>query len=492
MKPNKPLFSDGKVGRSIRFGKGIGYGLALLFCLVLSACGSGATDDTNGPRVVETNPAPEATGVPLSGPIEATLSSGVDPATINNDTFIITGAPGSSGVPGEVTYQGRKAVFTPAAPLTDGITYHAVLTTGIRDLDGVPLSDNFIWSFTTGTTGGGGGGGGGGPDQTPPEIVSTSPRERATDVAIDASVRVVFSEAIRPDTLREETFFIQGVPGEISYDDATRTATLKPLTPLAPQTRYQVMLTIQITDPAGNPLAAESWSFTTSSVRDLSPPSVTSTTPKDNETGVPVNTPISAVFSEEIDLQSLRSNFILQGPGGSEIAATVGYHPASQSATLTPSAALQPETNYQVTLRKGVLDLIGNALLSDVRWSFTTGKTDDQPPPADDRTRPTVIERQPTGEEIPLNSLIAVRFSEAIRPETLVRHFVVTSRGRTISAEIGYNAASQTATLIPSRLRHGTTYTVVLTHDVRDLAGNRLEHTSWTFQTASRPEEDDD
>jgi len=467
-----------------------GYALALSLSLALAACGSGGeTDDFSGPRVIETNPAPEATGVPLSGPIEATLSGGIDPATVNDNTFIVTGAPGASGVAGEVTFQNRKAIFTPSAPLADGATYHAVLTTGIKDLDGVPLSDNYIWSFKTGA---GGGGGGGGPDQTPPEVVSTTPRRGATNVATDATVRVVFSESIRPETLRVETFFIQGVPGEIRYDDATRSATLKPQAPLAPQTRYQVMVTTAITDPAGNPLAAaESWSFTTASGPDLSIPSVISTTPNDSETGVPVNTPISAVFSEAIDPQSLQSNFTLQGPGGSGVAAAVSYDSGSLTASLTPTAALQPGTVYQATLRRGIIDLSGNPLPSEVRWSFTTA-SDDQNPPEGDRTRPTIINRAPTGEDIPLDSLITVRFSEAIRPDTLVRNFIITSRGRAISSEIGYNAASQTATLIPSRLRHGTTYTVILTHDVRDLAGNRLEHTSWTFRTADRPDDDDD
>lgn len=357
----RPLLS---VRRSLF--KGSRYGLPLFLFFALAACGGEGTEDLNGPRVVETNPAPEATGVPLSGPIQATFSSRVDPVTVNEDTFILT------GISGAVAYQDQKAIFTPSAPLSDGTTYHSVLTTGIRDLDGVPLPSNYIWSFTTGT-----GTGEEGPDQTPPEVVSTSPREGATDVAINAPIRVVFSESIRPESLRADTFFIQGIPGKIGYDDATHTATLQPLAPLAFQTRYQATMTTGITDRAGNPLA----------------------------TG--------------------RS------------------------------------------------------------WSFTTGGSEDQ-------TRPTVIEHQPSGDDIPLESVVTARFSKAIKPATLAGNFIITARGEAISAEIGYDAASRTATLIPSRLRHGTTYTVILTHDIRDLAGNRLQHTGWTFRTANRPKEEDD
>lgn len=418
--------------------------------------------------MVETNPAPEATGVPLSTPIQATFSNGIDPVTINKDTFILT------GVSGEVTYQNGKAVFTPSIPFADGTTYHAVLTTGIKDLDGVPLPSNFIWSFTTGS--------GGGPDQTPPEIVTLSPEEGRSDVPIDAPIRVVFSESILPGTLRSDTFFIQGISGKISYDDARRTATLQPATPLALNTRYDVTVTTGVTDRAGNPLtAARTWSFTTASTVDSSPPSVTSTSPADQETGVPVNTTVKALFSKEIDEQNLQSNFILQGPDGGEIAAAVDYDSSSQAATLTPSAPLQPNTIYQATVRKGVSDLGGRSLAADVQWSFTTGS-------AEDRTPPAVTERHPIGQDVPLNSVIAVQFSEPINPQTLAGHFVVTSRGRAIPGVIRYDAASRTATLTPLLLRYDTNYTTVLTHDIKDLAGNRLEHTSWSWRTVHKPD----
>jgi hypothetical protein len=347
--------------------------IALFLFLSFAACGGEATDETGGPRVVETTPPPEATGVPLSGPIQATFSSRIDPVTVNSDTFILT------GVSGEVSYQDQKAIFAPSIPLAGGTTYHAVLTTGIRDLDGVPLSSNHIWSFTTVT-----GSGEEGADQIPLKVVSVAPTDGSTDVPVNAAIRVTFSEPVLAETLRIDTFFIEGVPGEIRYDSGSITA------------------------------------------------------------------------------------------------------------TLTPATALQPETTYQVIVRRGVSDLSGNNLAADVRWSFTTARRDDRTPPGEDRSRPTVIERRPIGIDIPLESFVTVRFSEEIKPETLAGNFIITTRGAAIPAEIGYHAATRTATLIPFRLRHGTNYTVVLTHDIRDLAGNRLEQTSWTFRTVNRPEEDEE
>ncbi|TAK01691.1 MAG: hypothetical protein EPO39_14075 [Candidatus Manganitrophaceae bacterium] len=445
--------------------------LLLFLFLGLTACGGTVTENLSGPRVVETDPVPEATGVPLSAPIQATFSSRIDPVTINKDTFILT------GVSGEVTYQNQKAIFTPSIPFANETTYHAVLTTGIKDLDGIPLSTNYIWSFSTGT-----GTGGGGSDQGPPAIVSTSPEEGATNVAIDAPIRVVFSESILPETLRSDTFFIQGISGRIRYDDPTRTATLQPLAPLTLQTRYQVTVTTGITDRTGTPLdAGRSWSFTTASTVDTSPPSIVSTLPGDQENGVAVNTAVKAIFSKEISPESLQGRFILQDPGGREIGATLGFDPGSLAATLTPTGPLQPETPYQAIVRSGVADLSGRLLPADVRWSFTTGGSED-------RIRPTVIERRPAGRDVPLDSVVTVRFSEPINPETLAGHFMITSGGRAVPGEIRYDVPSQTATLTPSRLRYGTDYTTILTHDIKDLAGNRLEHTSWSWKTVQRPD----
>jgi len=54
----------------------------------------------------------------------------------------------------------------------------------------------------------------------------------------------------------------------------------------------------------------------------------------------------------------------------------VTYTAATQTATLTPSAALLPNTAYTATVKGGsggVTDLAGNPLATDVAWSFSTG-----------------------------------------------------------------------------------------------------------------------
>jgi hypothetical protein len=70
------------------------------------------------------------------------------------------------------------------------------------------------------------------------------------------------------------------------------------------------------------------------------------------------------------------SSFTLRNPGGSLVAATVGYNATTNVATLTPTAVLAASTTYTATVTggaSGVKDVAGNALVSNAVWSFTTG-----------------------------------------------------------------------------------------------------------------------
>src|SRR4029078_4664833 len=67
--------------------------------------------------------------------------------------------------------------------------------------------------------------------------------------------------------------------------------------------------------------------------------------------------------------------------GANAVAATVSA--SGSTATLQPSAALQPSTTYTATLlwgASGIKDSAVNALASDYTWSFTTVVLDTTPP----------------------------------------------------------------------------------------------------------------
>jgi hypothetical protein len=217
------------------------------------------------PTVISTIPAAFAPGVPLNQIISATFSEPMNPATINSTTFALT-APGGAVVSGLVAYAavGNTLTFTPAANLAPSTTFTATITTGAKDLAGIPLASNFVWTFTTGTS----------PIIVSPELVSTVPVNAAPNVPLNQAVTATFTEAMNPLTLTTATFQLtQGgnlIQATITYDAINFIATLTPTAPLTAGTTYTAIVTNGATDLAGNPLgttgAPNPWTFTTGTV----------------------------------------------------------------------------------------------------------------------------------------------------------------------------------------------------------------------------------
>jgi len=111
-----------------------------------------ATTDTSTPAVVAINVAAGATCVPLDQKVSITFDEQMDSLTINPSTFFI------AGVAGSVTYNvvSQTATFTPSASLAANTTFTINVTTGAKDMGGVPLAAPFQQTFTTGPCTGGG------------------------------------------------------------------------------------------------------------------------------------------------------------------------------------------------------------------------------------------------------------------------------------------------------------------------------------------------
>jgi len=107
-------------------------------------------------------------------------------------------------------------------------------------------------------------------DDVPPVVISNTPLADAVHVPVYADVTALFSEDLDPATVNGGTFAltVQGggttVSATVSFAPGTYTATLDPDADLAYATVYEARLTTDVTDPSGNPMAADHvWSFTT-------------------------------------------------------------------------------------------------------------------------------------------------------------------------------------------------------------------------------------
>lgn len=460
------------MGKMTQKSIGRGYwGGAWLLLLLLAACGGGG-GPSFGPEVVKTDPGNEAGNVPVNAPIRATFSYDIDPVTVNKETFIV------SGVDGAVSYQDQTAVFTPSpeTPLEEGKKYYAILTTGIKDLDGISLPSNFTWSFETSGL---------------PSIETVDPKENATEAPVETPITVLFSKSMDAATLNAQTFFIKkegsssAIAAAIAYRDETRTATLDPTLPLAFSSKYVVGVTTGAKDRSGNSLAtAKAWTFTTAGAPDTKPPEIKVKSPEANATSISTNTGVSVTFDAPIDPTNLESKFFLRD-SISVVATTLTV--SMPTLTLKPLADLDFGIKYEVVLT-GIKDLSGNKIPSDLVWSFTTGRAPDHVPP-------TVVERNPDegAEGVPVVAKISVRFSEpmdagSITPRdnfTLFR--IGTNKLEKVNGTATYDSATLTASFTPSeRLHDLSTYQIFL-RQLKDASGNSLNVAPWTFVTVEAP-----
>lgn len=249
--------------------------MPIIVSIFLTACGSGGEDPILGQSANETTPAPtvvavaplnNATNVPYNiKTVTAEFSLPMDPATLNEASFTLSSGDPAVLVTGVVTYANRVAELTLDANLTANTVYTATITTEAKSADGVALSNNYVWRFTTGSTA----------DTTPPTVVSTSPRDGDVDVAITKIITATFSEAMMPSSITATgpaTFRVMrtsdsaNVAGTTTYSVINKVASFNPTLDLAPDTNYTATITTVAKDLAGNAMVSNySWTFVTAS-----------------------------------------------------------------------------------------------------------------------------------------------------------------------------------------------------------------------------------
>lgn len=222
---------------------------------------------------------------------------------------------------------------------------------------------------------------------------------------------------------------------------------------------------------------------------DVTPPTVIATSPINTQTGVSVSTTaVTATFSEAINPSTINgTSFLLSAGEGGAVVGVVSY--SGVVATYTLSAPLAPNTTYTATITTAVRDLVDNALASNFVWQFTTGGLPDTTPPQVSEVNPVN-----GATDVPGNRRLLATFSEAIDPASVGdTGFVVTSGeapGAPVAGTVSVSGSvltftPGTATTV-STLTSNTDYTVTLSRNLKDLAGNPLgTDFVWTFRTGA-------
>ena len=422
---------------------------------------TGIAPDTTPPSVTATTPAAGGVNVDVNTAPRVTFSEAVDELTI---AFTLIG--GGVTVPCTMSYSDMTATFTLSSVLTYNTLYTAAVSAGVKDLAGNPMPNKYFWSFMTGTA----------PDTTPPSVLATSPGNGAISVLPNAAISVTFSEPVDQASI---AFGLRagGVPVAGSLNYSGTTAVFTPSNPLNYSTLYTGKVSAGVKDPAGNAMPGDySWSFTTGTAPDTSPPNVTATTPAAGEVNVGVTAAISATFSEPVDQTTIL--FALSA-GGIPAAGSLTY--SGTTAIFTPSSPLNYSTLYTGKVSAGVKDLAGNAMTADQVWTFTTGIAPDTTPPGITATSPAA-----GSANVGINAALSFTFSEPVDQTTIL--FALSAGGSPAAGSLAYSGT--TAVFTPSNpLNYSTLYTGKVSAGVKDLAGNAMPSDySWSFTTGMAPD----
>ena len=435
--------------------------LLMVFLLFSLGCKKGVEETGTiavCPEVISTDPIAGAINVSTIKVISATFNEPMNPATINNSTFLLQ--EGTVLVSGSVSYTGSTASFTPSVPLKSNTVYTATITTGAKDKWKSSMIQNYVWSFNTGAV---------------PTVVSTDPVNNAANVALVKNITATFSTAMNPATITTSSFILkQGVniiAGGVTYSGST--ATFTPLAPFLENTVYTATIIKTSKDVSGNAMNADyTWSFATGTI-----PIVVSTSPVDGATDVMLNKVITASFSKVMNPATMNSATFLLSDGTTPISGIITY--SGNTAAFKPSVLLLPNTLYTATITTGVRDSSGNATASNYTWTFRTGVLLDA-------IRPTVIATDPTNGtlSVPVNKVLTATFSENMDSTSInTTTFLVKNGSATIPGTVTYSG--RVATFVPtSNLASGTLYTGTITIGARDVVGNTLAvDYNWTFTT---------
>lgn len=207
-------------------------------------------------------------------------------------------------------------------------------------------------------------------------------------------------------------------------------------------------------------------------------PTVISSDPANNATGVVLNKIVTVTFSEAMDPLTLTATTFTIDKGTAPVTGTVSY--SGTTASFKPTAVLSLNTVYTGTITTEAENVSGIGLENSYVWEFTTGSSS--------ILAPTVISTKPKNNavDIELSKIITATFSEAMEPSTINSSSFTLKEGETtVAGDVSYSG--ETASFTPtSTLTEATVYTAIISTEAENLdgialAGNKV----WSFTTGN-------
>ena len=376
-------------------------------------------------------------------------------------------------------------------------------------------------------------------NSTPPAVSSFSVASGATNVLTGTALSVSFNQVLDAATVNASTVRIMNgstvVAASVSYNAATRTATLTPTGPLANSQTYTIAVVggaSGVKDLVGNAIAQT----TTSSFTTAAPSSTFSLwngggTPTILDTGVGPTVELGTRFTSDVNgsIGGLRfykapgdagphtvslwsSSGVLLARAVSTSETASGWQQVNFSAPVAIAAGATYVASYRSTTGRFAMSVSGFAtpLTSGVLhvptsggvYAYGTGNFPTQSYSASnywvdvvlDSTPPTVTSFSVANgaTNVLTGTALTVSFNQVLDAATVNTNTVRLMNGSTVvAASVSYNPATRTATITPSTaLFNLQTYSLVVVggaNGVKDVAGNGLAQTMSSAFTTSAP-----
>ncbi len=316
----------------------------------------GQQGTATAPQVVETQPR-SGEEIPLDSGITFFFDQPMLAESVRGAFSIEPSATGALEMPDESTL-----VFTPDRPLRRATAYTLTIGTGATSAAGQPLAEPFTLRVNTvGYL----------------EVAQVLPALHATDIATDSVITVIFNRPVVPLVTAEE---MDTLPNPLVIEPATDGAgewlntSIYLFRPdrLQGGTTYTVTVSAGLTDVTGGILEGDfAWSF------DTVQPLVLSVSPRNNATGVALESPITVRFNQAMDRASVEEAFILAEQSKGRVSGAFEWAEDSASFTFQPDDMLELGGFYTARVNaKTARAINGTTPLSDsYAWHFIAVET---------------------------------------------------------------------------------------------------------------------
>ncbi len=311
-----------------------------------------------------------------------------------------------------------------------------------------------------------------------PIVIATSPTTGETNVALGTPISFTFNEEMNPATINQSSFTAvygsTSLAGTFTYSG--NTATFTPSSNLLVNTTYVCKITTAVKDLRGNALQEDYiWTFSTG--LNLQP-TIISTDPISNETGVALNKIITATFNMPMDVATINASTFTLKQGLVPLSGVVIL--TGDTASFTPDVALVSNTIYTALITTGAKNLAGISIAANYEWNFTTGNT----------IAPNVTITDPYNNEngVALNKVISATFNMPMDIATLTAATFTLKIGTLpVSGIVTYSGS--TAYFTPTvNLVSNTNYIATITTGAKNVAGISLaSNYVWNFSTHILP-----